>query len=74
MFRLTLNMGHAHIRKAIQQHHGSDISSAAWALEADCRISNHLVLGIHSDIILENFILEEHLGNHKYALLEREYQ
>ncbi|EDM34726.1 hypothetical protein PBAL39_14254 [Pedobacter sp. BAL39] len=73
MFRLTLSMGHAHIRKTIQHHHGSDISSAAWALDADYWISNHLALGIHNDIILENFIIEEHLGNNEYALLEREY-
>lgn len=73
MFRFTLSMGHAHTKKAISKDHGSDISSAAWAFDADYWISDHFAVGLHNDIILENFVIEEHLGNNEYAFLEREY-
>ncbi len=73
MFRIIASQGHAHIRKA--KHQGGDygISAAAYALDADYWFAKKWAFGIHSDIVLENFLIEEHLGNDEYDILERQY-
>lgn len=73
MFRIIVSQGHAHIKKAMLQGGDSGISAAAYALDADYWFSNHLAFGVHSDVVLENYLIEEHPGNDEYDILEREY-
>lgn len=70
--RITIAMGHAYIHKGLQ---GEDfgITTPAWAVDYDYWFGTHWAVGLHSDILLENFLVEQHLGVHDDNILEREY-
>ena len=66
--RLTLMLGHSHLSEGIQ-----DNGKKGWkvipstGLDYDYWISNHLALGLHNDVMIEDFEVEDH-GN---TVLER---
>lgn len=74
LHRITLSIGHSHIRKGLRHDDTYGISAASWALDYDYWLGDHWAIGLHSDILLENFLVEEHLGdNEEKEVMERHY-
>lgn len=72
-FRISAALGHSLIRKGVQADNSYGISAASWALDADYWLTNHFGIGVHNDVVLENFIVEEHIGENDKEVIEREY-
>jgi len=70
-YKFTLAMGHAHIHEGIEAGEKKWLMMPSWAFNADYVINKHWALGLHNDLILEDFTVEEHLNNEEHTILER---
>ncbi|WEK33803.1 MAG: hypothetical protein P0Y53_15025 [Candidatus Pseudobacter hemicellulosilyticus] len=75
LHRITLSIGHSHIRKGLRHDETYGVSAASWALDYDYWLTDHWAVGVHSDLLLENFLVEEHIGNkdEETSIMERNY-
>jgi hypothetical protein len=53
--KLSAALEHARIRRGLSSGEASGIAASAWALNLDYFISEKWSVGLHNDIILENF-------------------
>ncbi|SEM45766.1 hypothetical protein SAMN05421856_103344 [Chryseobacterium taichungense] len=65
-------MGHAFIKTKIENENEIN-SAAAFGLNANYWLSDRWAVGIHSDMVFENFIIEEKNTNGERSFIEREY-
>lgn len=65
-------MGHAFIKTKIENENEIN-SAAALGLNANYWFSDRWAVGIHSDMVFENFIIEEKNINEERSFIEREY-
>ncbi|PRY52389.1 hypothetical protein B0I27_106150 [Arcticibacter pallidicorallinus] len=70
-YKITLALGHAHIHEGIEDGNEKWLMMPSWAFNADYVINKHWAFGLHNDLILENFTVEEHLNNERHTVLER---
>ena len=71
--RLSLMLGHTHISKGVQADGRRQwLALAAWGLKYDYWLSDRWAVGLHTDVILETFAVEEHLRSDA-GVLERRY-
>ncbi|MFT3903048.1 MAG: hypothetical protein QM727_07730 [Niabella sp.] len=72
--RISAAMGHAFIKKGLNKDLRSDVTSAAAvALDADYWFLKKWAVGVHSDLVFENFLVEEKTGAEETDFIEREY-
>jgi len=70
--RLTLSMGHTHIRKGLEHHESfKGIYEPSWLLDYDYWLSNRIAIGLHSDVVIDNFEVEAHLNDKEEVVLKR---
>ncbi|MCG2793663.1 MAG: hypothetical protein L6262_08990 [Weeksellaceae bacterium] len=72
-FGLSAIMGHAFIKHNVDTNRNDISSAAALGINVNYWIFNNLAIGLHSDMIFESFIIEEHNGEEENSLIEREY-
>ena len=65
-------MGHAFIKNRIDSENKIS-SAAAFGINANYWVSDKWAVGVHSDLVFENFIIEEKKPNEEHRFLEREY-
>ncbi|WP_442588256.1 hypothetical protein ACSBL2_19640 [Pedobacter sp. AW31-3R] len=70
--KFTLAMGHAHIHEGIENDEKKWLMMAAWSLNYDYMFNSKWSLGLHNDVIFEDFSVEEHLADQDETILERE--
>src|SRR5690606_11925215 len=70
-YKITLALGHAHIHEGIEDGKEKWLMMPSWAFNADYVINKHWAFGLHNDLILEDFTVEEHLNNERHTVLER---
>ena len=70
--KFTVALGHAHIKEGIEEGKNKWLVMGAWALNYDYLLNSKWALGIHNDIIIEDFTVEKHLGNDEEKGIERE--
>lgn len=70
-YKLTLALGHAHIHEGIEDGNEKWLMMPSWAFNADYVINKHWAFGLHNDLILEEFTVEERLNNEEHKTLER---
>lgn len=70
-YKITMALGHAHIHEGVQDGSEKWLMMPSWAFNADYVIDRHWALGLHNDLILEDFTVEEHLNDEEHTLLER---
>ncbi|WP_407431040.1 hypothetical protein [Arcticibacter sp.] len=70
-YKITLALGHAHIHEGVQAGEEKWLMMPSWAFNADYVINKHWALGLHNDLILEDFTVEEHLHQVDHKMLER---
>ncbi len=69
--RLALVLGHAYVPRAINIDGSKGwLVLASWGLDYDYILSEKWLLGLHADMIAENFRLEEHFNESK-VIIER---
>jgi len=69
--RIAVIIGHAHVPEGIDKAGNKQwLVLPTWGLDYDYRITSRWAVGVHTDIIVENFELEEHFGEEQ-AVLER---
>ncbi|GLB49672.1 hypothetical protein [Neptunitalea lumnitzerae] len=68
--RLSVGIGHAHIKKGVQ-YDDYGISLASFYLDADYWVSNRLAFGLQTDLILEDYLVEQHLEEGESKTHER---
>lgn len=56
--RLSVGVGHAYVKKG--EEHTEGISTAYFYLDVDYWLSEHIAAGVQTDLILENYMVEEH--------------
>lgn len=72
--RITVAMGHTRIRRALEKGEGTPgISLPSWIVDYDYWLNDRLAVGFHSDIILDNFLVEAHLNNEEDLILHRSF-
>lgn len=69
--KLTIAMGHAHVHEGVENGDKKWLIMGSWAMNLDYVFTNHWALGIHNDLILEDFAVEEHLNDEESMILER---
>lgn len=70
-YKITVAMGHAHIHEGIAEGDKKWLVMASWAMNVDYVLNSHWAVGLHNDLILEDFAVEEHLNNEENTVLER---
>ncbi|GLB51929.1 hypothetical protein NBRC110019_09680 [Neptunitalea chrysea] len=55
--RLSIGIGHAHIKKGVQ-YDDDGISLASFYFDADYWVSNRVAVGLQTDLILEDYLVE----------------
>lgn len=65
-------MGHAHIQEGMEKEKKSWLTIAAWALNYDYLFNSTWSIGLHNDVIFEDFTVERHHGDQEEVTLERE--
>lgn len=70
-YKITLALGHAHVHEGIQDGKEKWLMMPSWAFNGDYVINKHWAVGLHNDLILEDFTVEEHLNNEEHTILER---
>ena len=72
--RLTLSISHSHIKEGLKNEDGlTGITVASWALDYDYWFSNHWAIGLHNDMLLENFSVATERNDKEEEVLERAY-
>lgn len=73
--RVTLSISHSHIREGLKNENGlTGITLASWALDYDYWLSDHWAIGLHSDMLLENFsVVARRNDKEEEEVLERSY-
>lgn len=66
--RITLGLGHTLMSKGVKNGEKVWIAEPSWSLNYDYWISNKWAVGLHTDLIVETFVIEDQDGND----LERE--
>jgi len=71
--RLTGVIGHALQPTALENGQKKWLALASWGLDYDYKLSRKWAIGLHSDIILQNFNIEEEgaVGGDKSKVLQR---
>lgn len=70
---VTAVMGHAFIKHNLEHEKSNISSAAAFGLDVNYWLTNRWAVGVHSDMVFENFIVEEKKGTKENNFLEREY-
>lgn len=70
-YRVTVALGHAHVHEGIEEGNKKWLMMPSWAFNADYVVNKHWSFGLHNDLILEDFAVEEHLNNEEHTVLER---
>lgn len=72
--RITLAMGHSYIRKGFD-HNTSPrgILVPSWMLDYDYWLTNRLALGLQSDVVIDDFMVEDHLGGSEEIVFKRSF-
>lgn len=70
--KFTLALGHAHIKEGVEEGKNKWLVMGAWALNYDYLLSSKWALGVHNDVIIEDFTVEKHLGDGEQKEIERE--
>jgi hypothetical protein len=71
---IGLVIGHTQISQGIQSDGQRKwLSLPVWAINYNFKFKPQWALGLHTDIIFEDFLVEEHLNNSQEKVLERKY-
>ncbi|PWG80363.1 hypothetical protein [Pararcticibacter amylolyticus] len=70
--KITLGIGHAHVHEGIEQDEKKWLVMGSWALNYDYLFNSKWSLGLHNDLILEDFTVEKQSGEEENMTLERE--
>ena len=70
--KFTIALGHAHVHEGIENGEKKWLMMTSWAINYDYLISNQWALGIHNDIIFEDFSVEKRAEDKEETALERE--
>ncbi|WP_374163977.1 hypothetical protein [Arcticibacter sp. MXS-1] len=71
--KITFSLGHAHVHEGIENEEKKWLVMGAWGLNYDYMFNSKWSLGLHNDLILEEFTVEKHLGEEESTILEREH-
>lgn len=67
--RLTLGLGHTHISEGKVDGDTQWLSITSWSLNYDYWLSDKWAIGLQNDLLIEEFIIEDHDGE----FIERNY-
>jgi len=71
---VTLLLAHAHVSQGIQNGSIKWLALPSWMLSYNRVINNRWAIGLHSDIIIEDFAVEsKSRSSHANNVLERSY-
>ena len=71
--KISLAIGHAHIHEGIEGGEKKWLIVGSWALNYDYLINQKWAVGLHNDIILEDFTVEDRSKEgEEHTILERE--
>lgn len=71
---LGLILSHTQISQGVQNNGKKKwLSLPSWAINYNYKFSSKWAIGLHTDIIVEDFAVEEHLKNSNGQVLERNY-
>jgi hypothetical protein len=71
---LGLVISHAQVTEGIKENgHKKWLSLPSWGLNYNYKFSPEWAIGLHNDIIVEDFEVEEHLNGESDAILQRSY-
>jgi len=70
---IAIVLSHSSISKGIQNGKTKWQSFPSWGINYNYTINDKWLLGWHNDIIIEDFVVEEHLSNNSNQILERSY-
>jgi len=70
---IAIVLSHSSVSKGIQNGKTKWQSFPSWGINYNYTISEKWLIGWHNDIIVEDFVVEEHLNSEDNSLLERSY-
>jgi hypothetical protein len=70
--KFTVALGHAHVKEGIENGKNKWLVMGAWAINYDYLLNSKWSMGLHNDIIIEDFTVERHLGEEEETEIERE--
>lgn len=71
---LALLLGHTHVREGVVEGGNKWLTLPAWALEYNFVFHPRWAIGLHTDIIIEEFVVERHLkGDNEGEVIERSF-
>lgn len=65
--RLTISLSHTHISKGVEEGRKQWLIVPSWAIDYDYWVTSKLAFGLHNDIIIESFEIE----NNNEEIIER---
>lgn len=71
--RLTLVMGHAYVPAGFQNGNKEWLVLGSWGFDYDYWLHPQWAIGLHSDLVIENFEIEKSGGEETEKILERSY-
>ncbi len=71
---LGLMISHTQVNQGVQSNGDKKwLSLPSWAINYNFKFSQKWAIGLHTDIIVEDFAVEEHLDSSSEGILERSY-
>lgn len=70
--KITFSLGHAHVNKGIEDNESKWLVMGAWAFNYDYLFNSKWALGLHNDLIMEDFSVEDRKDGEEKTILERE--
>ncbi|KAA8483658.1 hypothetical protein BDE36_3161 [Arcticibacter tournemirensis] len=70
--KFTLSIGHAHVHEGIENGEKKWLVMGAWGFNYDYLINSKWSIGLHNDLILEDFTVEKQSGEEEEIAIERE--
>lgn len=61
--RLTIALGHANIYEGVKDGNTKFLSLPSWGIDYDYWLADKWAIGLHTDIIVEDFEVKENLGD-----------
>lgn len=71
--RVTLVMSHAHVPEGIKNGKKEWLVLGAWGLDYDYWFRPRWAIGLHSDLVVENFEVEQSGEEEEESVIERSY-